>query len=62
MLEMILSSRMSRLSERVTKFLIVQILHALKYLVRRETVHAQHRAQYCLLPRCSTRAASLTVI
>jgi protein kinase D len=33
MLEMILSSRMSRLTERITKFLIAQILSALKYLV-----------------------------
>jgi len=39
MLEMILSSRLGRLSERVTKFLILQIVRALKYLHSQDIAH-----------------------
>lgn len=39
MLEMILSNRLGRLSERITKFLILQILKALKYLHYQDIAH-----------------------
>lgn len=39
MLEMILSSQRGKLSERVTKFLITQILVALKHLHSKNIVH-----------------------
>ncbi|KAL3874741.1 hypothetical protein ACJMK2_037712 [Sinanodonta woodiana] len=49
MLEMILSSPKGRLSERVTKFLISQILMALKHLHSRHIVHCDLKPENVLL-------------
>ena len=49
MLEMILSSEKGRLSERVTKFLITQILVALKHLHSKNIVHCDLKPENVLL-------------
>ncbi|CAG2174004.1 unnamed protein product, partial [Oppiella nova] len=49
MLEMILDSKPGRLSERVTKFLICQILHALRYLHSRNICHCDLKPENVLL-------------
>ena len=49
MLEMILSSEQSRLSERVTKFLVTQILVALKHLHSMNIVHCDLKPENVLL-------------
>lgn len=49
MLEMILNSPISRLSERVTKFLIYQILVALQYLHKKDIVHCDLKPENVLL-------------
>ncbi|KAK3600915.1 hypothetical protein CHS0354_013295 [Potamilus streckersoni] len=49
MLEMILSSPKGRLSERVTKFLISQVLMALKHLHSRHIVHCDLKPENVLL-------------
>ncbi|XP_017886672.1 serine/threonine-protein kinase D3 isoform X2 [Ceratina calcarata] len=49
MLEMILSSERGRLSERVTKFLITQILVALKHLHSKNIVHCDLKPENVLL-------------
>ncbi|KAI9580134.1 serine/threonine-protein kinase D1 [Glossina fuscipes] len=49
MLEMILSHKRGRLSERVTKFLITQILIALKYLHSENVVHCDLKPENVLL-------------
>ncbi|XP_065342030.1 serine/threonine-protein kinase D3 isoform X2 [Cloeon dipterum] len=49
MLEMILSSEKGRLSERITKFLITQILVALKHLHSKNVVHCDLKPENVLL-------------
>ena len=49
MLEMILSSEQSRLSERITKFLVTQILVALKHLHSKNIVHCDLKPENVLL-------------
>ncbi|XP_037046923.1 serine/threonine-protein kinase D3 isoform X2 [Bradysia coprophila] len=49
MLEMILSSQRGKLSERVTKFLITQILVALKHLHSKNIVHCDLKPENVLL-------------
>lgn len=49
MLEMILNSPSSRLSERVTKFMVHQILTALQYLHKRDIVHCDLKPENVLL-------------
>ena len=53
MLEMILSSEQSRLSERKTKFLVTQILVALKHLHSKNIVHCDLKPENVLLSRDS---------
>ena len=53
MLEMILSSEQSRLSERKTKFLVTQILVALKHLHSKNIVHCDLKPENVLLSRNS---------
>ncbi|XP_051167068.1 serine/threonine-protein kinase D1 [Leptopilina boulardi] len=49
MLEMILSSEKGRLSERITKFLVTQILVALKHLHSKNIVHCDLKPENVLL-------------
>ena len=49
MLEMILSSEQGRLSERITKFLVTQILVALKHLHTKNIVHCDLKPENVLL-------------
>ena len=49
MLEMILSSEQGRLSERITKFLVTQILMALKHLHSKNIVHCDLKPENVLL-------------
>ncbi|XP_075262638.1 serine/threonine-protein kinase D3-like isoform X2 [Convolutriloba macropyga] len=49
MLEMILSSQKGRLSERITRFLVAQILAALKFLHSINTVHCDLKPENVLL-------------
>ena len=53
MLEMILSSEQSRLSERKAKFLVTQILVALKHLHSKNIVHCDLKPENVLLSRDS---------
>ncbi|KAL1229591.1 Serine/threonine-protein kinase [Trichinella spiralis] len=54
MLEMILSSRLGRLSERVTKYLIVQIVKALQYLHSQDIAHCDLKPENVLLNSVET--------
>ena len=49
MLEMILSSELGRLSERITRFLVTQILVALKHLHSKNIVHCDLKPENVLL-------------
>lgn len=49
MLEMILSSEKGRLSERITQFLVTQILVALRYLHNLNIVHCDLKPENILL-------------
>ena len=49
MLEMILSSEFGRLNERVTRFLVAQILVALKHLHSKNVVHCDLKPENVLL-------------
>lgn len=49
MLEMILSSEQGRLSERITRFLVMQILVALKHLHSKNIVHCDLKPENVLL-------------
>uniref|UniRef100_A0A0N5CEI7 protein kinase C n=1 Tax=Strongyloides papillosus TaxID=174720 RepID=A0A0N5CEI7_STREA len=49
MLEMILSQEMGRLNERITKFLIIQILLALRYLHLKNICHADMKPENVLV-------------
>ena len=49
MLEMILSSELGRLSERITRFLVMQILVALKHLHSKNIVHCDLKPENVLL-------------
>jgi serine/threonine protein kinase len=49
MLEMILSSEMGRLSERITRFIVTQILVALKHLHSKNIVHCDLKPENVLL-------------
>ncbi|CAI8049417.1 Serine/threonine-protein kinase D3 [Geodia barretti] len=49
MLEMILSSPNSKLDERITKFMIYQILTALQYLHKKDVVHCDLKPENVLL-------------
>ena len=49
MLEMILSSERGRLSERITRFLVTQILVALKHLHSKNIVHCDLKPENVLL-------------
>lgn len=54
MLEMILSNRNGRLNERITKFLMVQILTALKYLHEQDIAHCDLKPENVLLSSAET--------
>ncbi len=49
MLEMILSSELGRLSERITRFIVTQILVALKHLHSKNIVHCDLKPENVLL-------------
>ena len=49
MLEMILSSEQGRLSERITRFIVTQILVALKHLHSKNIVHCDLKPENVLL-------------
>ncbi|CAF4654069.1 unnamed protein product, partial [Didymodactylos carnosus] len=52
MLEMILTRPAKRLNERQTKFLIYQILVALRYLHSKSIVHCDLKPENVLLAKC----------